>query len=207
MDLLIYACVASPFLLEHECLLKLNLMVSVIVEGLSPYGRLRLSPPGSWNVSDELPAHGVPQTELASSKNWEAYTLRAYWTVVTKFYITHILETKHGTCRILKSTWWIYLVRITRVELPSSFGVGRFEEVFSCGKSIAPYIWSYCEVRKVFSHIHQPLYITLGNIHHVLHQYLHERNHREHGWFYTLSLDPIPMQTYSWPQQCKIKPF
>ena len=88
-------------------------------EELPLYGSPRQGPPGPWKFSDDWTAWGVPQTEKVSSKDWEAYTLSAYSTLITQFQCTQQLQNTvwAGFLNALGDFCWLDLPRWTTAIL------------------------------------------------------------------------------------------
>ena len=84
-------------------------------------------------------------------RSFITYVQAQYW---SPFFILHnLLKTKHGTCRLLKFTLWLLLVRTAKVKPPPYFGVNKFEDKLQCGKYEAPTGWLDWEVSSSSSHI------------------------------------------------------
>ena len=126
--------------------------------------------------------------ELLGLSPWEKNYPPGTARLITYFHLQHsfpsfILHTtvKHGLVKLLGLTWWLLLVRLSKMKIPPiHLGLIAlwlyFLEVFWC------YSWvTSCKFRPGYRNISSPLliihsicwHINLGNIHCILHQSLH----------------------------------
>ena len=149
---------------------------SELIEELPPYHSPRQGTPGPWTEltgSYPRPKQYPPRTRRLITQVYVQY-----WS--PDFILNKLLRTKQGSCRLFKYTWRLLLVIAARMKLLPPFRVSKFSEKLCysysndpIGQTTVTLDWAPGTAPLILIINSRHWYPTLGNIHHIFHQYLH----------------------------------